>query len=442
MAPALWQSLVAMRICLVYDCLFPYTVGGAERWYRNLAERLAAEGHAVTYVTLRQWERGATLDLDPRVRVVTAGPRMALYTTGGRRRILPPLVFGAGVLWHLLRHGRRYEVVHTCAFPYFSLLSAALARALHRFALVVDWHEVWSATYWREYLGRAGGAVGETVQRLCARVPQRAFCFSRLHAARLRAEGLRSEPTVLEGEYAGSLATPSARSADPLVVFAGRLIPEKRVALAIAAFACAARRLPGLQGEFYGDGPEREALARAIVEHGVQDCARAPGFVDAAALDAALTRALCMLSTSSREGYGMVVVEASAHATPSVLVAGEDNAAVELVQEGDNGFVAAEADPETIAAAIVRVHEAGIALRERTAAWFAQNATRLSLESSLQVVLAGYRPHDSSARAGSRATSGAAESPGAAAGAGAAEPSSASDTPHDGGGPGRPSARA
>ena len=32
-----------MRICLVYDCLFPYTVGGAERWYRNLGERLGRE---------------------------------------------------------------------------------------------------------------------------------------------------------------------------------------------------------------------------------------------------------------------------------------------------------------------------------------------------------------------------------------------------------------
>jgi hypothetical protein len=79
-----------MRICLVYDCLFPYTVGGAERWYRNLAERLVSNGHEVTYVTLRQWDRGERLDLDERVKVVTAGPRMALYTAGGRRRILPP----------------------------------------------------------------------------------------------------------------------------------------------------------------------------------------------------------------------------------------------------------------------------------------------------------------------------------------------------------------
>ncbi|HUN78403.1 MAG TPA: glycosyltransferase [Solirubrobacteraceae bacterium] len=392
-----------MRICLVYDCLFPYTVGGAERWYRNLAERLAQEGHEVTYVTLRQWERpsqggilrrGARgrpdLDVDPRIEVVAVGPRMALYAEGGRRRILPPLVFGAGVLWHLLRHGRRYEVVHTCAFPYFSLLAAALARPLGGFGLVVDWHEVWSESYWRGYLGPVGGRVGQAVQELCARVPQRAFCFSRLHADRLRGESLRGEPTVLEGEYAGSLETPSPRAAEPVVVFAGRLIPEKRAPLAVAAFARAAARIEGLRGEFYGDGPEREALAAAIVEHGVAEVASAPGFVEAAVLERAMRRSLCMLSTSSREGYGMVVVEASAHAVPSVVVAGEDNAAVELVLDGVNGFVAANDDPETIAAAIVKVHEAGMALRESTARWFAENAERLSLESSLRQVLAGY----------------------------------------------------
>src|SRR5438477_631549 len=179
-----------MRVCVVYDCLFPYTIGGAERWYRNLAERLAGEGHEVSYLTLRQWPRGERPAIDG-VQVLSAGPRMALYTASGRRRILPPLVFGIGVLAHLVRHGRRYEVVHTCAFPYFSLLAASLARPRGRFRLIVDWFEVWSRAYWRSYLGRAGGRAGALVQRLCARVPQQAFCFSRLHAARLREEGLR-----------------------------------------------------------------------------------------------------------------------------------------------------------------------------------------------------------------------------------------------------------
>ena len=408
-----------MRVCLIYDCLFPYTVGGAERWYRNLAERLAQEGHEVTYLTLRQWEHGEEPRIDG-VRVVAVGPKLALYTTDGRRKIAPPLVFGLGVLWHLLRSRDRYDVVHTCSFPYFSLLAAAAARPLGRYGLVVDWHEVWSRAYWREYLGSIGGGIGYAVQLLCARLPQRAFCFSQLHARRLRAEGLRGEPTVLEGEYAGTLDTPTAHPAEPLVVFAGRLIPEKQAPLAVAAFALAARRIaasgprtesgqsgpersrgepepapagapdPTLRGEFYGDGPEREALERAIEQHGVGEIASAPGFVDASRIDEALTNAMCMLSTSRREGYGMVVIEAAARATPSVVVAGEDNAAVELVEEGVNGVVAPTADPEAIAAAIVKVHEAGMAMRESTAGWFAENAQRLSLESSLRAVLASY----------------------------------------------------
>ena len=66
-----------MHICLVYDLLFPYTIGGAERWYRSLAERLAAEGHRVTYLTLRHWPEGEVVEV-PGVEVVPVGPRLEL----------------------------------------------------------------------------------------------------------------------------------------------------------------------------------------------------------------------------------------------------------------------------------------------------------------------------------------------------------------------------
>jgi glycosyltransferase involved in cell wall biosynthesis len=379
-----------MRVCLVYDCLFPHTVGGAERWYRDLAERLAAEGHEVTYLTLRQWKRGERAQIDERVRVVTAGPHLALYTEDGRRRVLPPLVFGLGVLAHLLRHGRRYDVVHTCAFPYFSLLAAAAVRPLAGFALVVDWFEVWSRSYWREYLGGVGGRVGELVQRLCALVPQRTFCFSELHAERLREEGLRGPVTVLRGLYAGEASAAAPRAAKPVVLFAGRLIPEKQVTLAVAAMALAVARIDGLRGEFLGDGPERAALDAAIAAHRLQGVVEARGFTTTETVDAEMRSAMCLLLTSRREGYGLVVVEAAARATPSVVVAGEDNAATELIEEGVNGFVAEGPEPELIAAAIVRAHEAGIALRESTARWFAENAEQLSLETSLRKVLESY----------------------------------------------------
>jgi glycosyltransferase involved in cell wall biosynthesis len=379
-----------MRICVVYDCLYPYTVGGGERWYRNLAERLAAEGHEVSYVTLRQWKRREHPDLDERVRVVAAGPRMALYTAVGTRRILPPLVFGLGVFVHLLRKGRRYEVVHTGAFPYFSLLSAALLRPVMRFDLVVDWFELWSRSYWRDYLGGVRGRVGALVQRVCALIPQRAFCFSELHAERLREEGLRGPVTILRGLYAGTTEPITPRAADPVVLFAGRLIPEKQVTLGVAAMALAAQQIEGLRGEFLGDGPERAALDAAIAAHGLEAIISAPGFVDAETLDAEMRRALCMLLPSRREGYGMVVVEAAARGTPSIVVAGEDNAATELIIEGVNGTVAPRSEPRAIADAMMRVHKCGLALRESTGRWFAENVEQLSLESSLRTVLASY----------------------------------------------------
>lgn len=378
-----------MRICLVYDCLFPHTVGGAERWYRRLAERLSAAGHEVTYLTLRQWDRGEDPGLAG-VDVRAVGPRMKLYSGPGQRRILPPLVFGAGVLWHLLRHGRRYDVVHACAFPYFSLLAAALIRPLAGYRLAIDWFEVWSRTYWREYLGEGAGTIGWLVQRLCARVPQRAFCFSRLYASRLRAEGLRGEITMLAGAYEGPLQPGPIRDPTTRVVFAGRHIPEKGVPSIVPAIAAARRELPELGATILGDGPERSEVERCVAQLGLQDAITVTGFVATERVDAEIARALCLLLPSRREGYGLVVVEAASHGTPSVVVAGEDNAAVELIEEGVNGFVAASRSPDDLAAAIVAVHAAGPELRRSTRDWFATNAERVSLGRSLEIVLGVY----------------------------------------------------
>jgi glycosyltransferase involved in cell wall biosynthesis len=381
--------LAAVRVCIVYDCLFPYTVGGGERWYRNVAERLAREGHEVTYLTLRQWDRDVAPALDEPVRVVAVGPRMELYTASGRRRILPPLLFGAGVLAHLLRHGRRYEVLETSSFPYFSLLAAALVRPLMDYELIVDWFEVWSRAYWRSYLGPAG-RIGELVQRLCARVPQRAHCFSELHAARLRAEGLRGPVTVLRGLLAGDRPIEDPAPAQPLVLFAGRLIPEKRVGLAVEAIVLAARSVAGLRGVVLGDGPEREELRAAIERHGAGALVSVHGWAEPEVVESQMRAAMCLLLTSSREGYGLVVVEAATHGTPSVVVAGPDNAATELIEEGVNGTIAPDAEAAEIAAAIVRVHAAGFAMRQSTTAWVRSHREQLSLESSLRVVLAPY----------------------------------------------------
>jgi glycosyltransferase involved in cell wall biosynthesis len=380
-----------MRICLIYDCLFPYTIGGGERWYRELGERLAADGHDVTYLTLRQWDRSERPSAGAGVRVVTVGPRMRLYV-GGRRRILPPLVFGLGVLWHLLRHARRYDVVHTCSFPFFSLLAAAALRPVGRYALVVDWFEVWTLEYWREYLGRGAGRVGWLVQRLCAAIPQQALCLAHKHARRLVAEGLRSEPVVIRRGLYGAPPDPALRrAADPLVVFIGRLIPEKQAESVVPAVALARERVPGLRGLILGDGPEHARILQTIAGLGPDAPVSAPGFVPDDELTAALASALCLILPTRREGLGTVVLEAAALGVPSVVVEGPDNGATELIEPGCNGFIAPSASAADLAAAFEAVHSGGQRMRAQTVAWYEAHAPEMSLDSVVEAVLSSYR---------------------------------------------------
>ena len=373
-----------MRIAIVYDCLYPHTVGGAERWYRTLAEHLS-ESREVVYLTRLQWNGaegpGTTFET---VAVAPGGP---LYTESGRRRVWPPIRFGIGVFWHLLRHGRRYDVVHSNAFPYFSLIGAWLAlRVLRRRALLVaDWFELWSREYWISYLGAIGGRIGYSVQRLCVRLPARSFVFSDLHRRRLLAQGHRAPLVRLTGlqDTDGSPETGAVGSREPLLVFAGRHIPEKRVPLVPDTVAAAREAVPGLRGLILGDGPERERTIARVRELGIEDAIDVPGKVSTAQVNEAIGRGACLILPSQREGYGMVVVEAAARGTPAVVVADADNAATELIEPDVNGVIARSADVRDLAAAVVRVIERGEALRRSTHEWFCHHRAELSIRSSL-----------------------------------------------------------
>ena len=368
-----------MHVCIVYDCLFPWTIGGAERVYRQLAERHAAAGHTVTYLTLQQWDKDQAPDL-PGVSVIAVGPRLALYHDG-KRRIAPPLVFGLGVFWHLLRHGRRYDLVHGASFPFFSLLAAAALQPLGRYRLAVDWIEVWTLDYWRHYLGPIGGRLGWLVQRLCAAVPQVPFAFSRRHAQRAEALGV-GPVTVLDGQYAGGSFAPQPAACPPIVLYAGRMIPEKRVGLLVAALGQLMRADPALRAVLVGRGPELAAVQQQVAQLGLTERIALPGFVSTEALEHWQATAAVIVQPSEREGYGMVVVEAAARGVPVVLVAGDDNSAVELVENGINGFIASAPDPEALADAIGRALQGGTGLRDTVATWYGANRERLSFGGS------------------------------------------------------------
>ena len=76
--------------------------------------------------------------------------------------------------------------------------------------------------------------------------------------------------------------------------------------------------------------------------------------------------------------------------TPSVVVSGAENAAVELVSDGVNGVVAEHSTAESIGKAIVDAVRGGPSLRESTVAWFVEHAASLRIERSLEAVTRAY----------------------------------------------------
>lgn len=387
------EAATPTSVAIVYDCIYPQTRGGAERWYRNLADRLdGGDDCEVTYLTRRQWgDEGPGTGF----RTVAVSGASELYGPDGNRRILPPVRFGLGVFLHLLRHARRYEVVHTASFPYFSVLGAWLALKLRRShaRLVVDWHEYWGPEYWRRYLGPFAGRVANLIERICLRLPDRSIAFSQLVAGRLKEAGHRAPLTVLTGEFAEPDASvaPIAEPPDPPVLVAvGRQIKEKRLDLLLEAMPALLRDHPGLRARVIGDGPEAERLGELAEQLGIAHSISFERGLSDEDVSEAMRTASCLVHPSEREGYGLVLIEAASLGTPVVAVPAPQNAATELVEEGSNGFVAEGGTAAELAAAVSKALVAGAELRVSTAAWYSRNREGLSIESSIAPVLAAY----------------------------------------------------
>ena len=180
------------------------------------------------------------------------------------------------------------------------------------------------------------------------------------------------------------------RPAQARAVFAGRMIPEKHAPAVVPAVMAARERLPELRATIFGAGPELDDVRTAIAAAGAGGVIDAPGFVEQDVLDDTLAVAACLVLPSTREGYGLIVVEAASMGVPSVLVAAPDNASTEHIVAGVNGFVCPDLSPAALADGIVAAVQGGAALRQSTADWFAAHAQALSIDTALAQVLERY----------------------------------------------------
>lgn len=248
------------------------------------------------------------------------------------------MVFPAAVVAELSgRQGERDGLVEIWnGVPFMSPLWArgpkiTLLHHVHRdmWRLVLD-----------EKLGRAGEIFESKVAPIFyRRVPVLTLSESSRHELieflHLRPDHVHVVPPGIDPRF-----TPGdePKSATPLIVSVGRLMPAKRFDELIRVAADVRTRVPGLELVIVGDGYDRPPLTELIADLDASEWVRLVGRVSDDELLSLYRRAWAVTSASIAEGWGMTLTEAAACGTPAVAtrIAGH----LDAVAEGRSGLLA------------------------------------------------------------------------------------------------------
>ena len=129
-----------MKIAYIYDAVYPWVKGGAEKRIYEISRRLAARGHVVQCYGMKWWPGDDTIQRDG-VQLHGICSPVPLYSNG-RRSIGEAVRFASRVL--SLRAD--VDMVDCQNFPYLSCFSARLLSGRRGPRLFITWHEVWENT--------------------------------------------------------------------------------------------------------------------------------------------------------------------------------------------------------------------------------------------------------------------------------------------------------
>lgn len=198
-----------------------------------------------------------------------------------------------------------------------------------------------------------------------ARFTDRVICCTAREVAEYLAAGIgRPEqyaviPNGLDGETYARQATPPAQTRAALalpsesrpVVCAGRLVKVKGHTFLLQAWPSVLKHEPRALLLLAGDGPDEDPLRAQAAALGLAGSVKFLGFrQDIASLIAC---AEVLVLPSLNEGFGMVLVEAMAMGKP--VVASAVGGVPEVVLDGRTGLLVPPANPEALAAAILRL---------------------------------------------------------------------------------------
>jgi glycosyltransferase involved in cell wall biosynthesis len=340
-----------LRILFLYPTIFPDLIGGVEQRNFELASALARRGHEVTLAGLLYAPRPAT----PLLRFLGIGRLENIYNQAGKRSTHQALRFAARVPTLSLRD---YDLVETANIPYVHLLPLAASCRLAGKPLLVTWYEYWDR-YWYGYVGRLRAPAYQLVEWMTAQLGTGVTTTSRLTRDRLARRRLRGSVEVIPcGIHVTAVRAAAAemtRGDGAPLVFAGRLLADKRLEMLLQALTRVAPHLPGPLLTLFGVGPDRERLTRIAAELGLADRVVFRGQVeDNVEVWRGFGRARLAVQPSEHEGFGLFPLEAMAAGLPVLYCQSSESALGELVRDGEEG-VCAPAHPEGLAAAVLRL---------------------------------------------------------------------------------------
>ncbi|MFO0691398.1 MAG: glycosyltransferase family 4 protein [Myxococcota bacterium] len=308
--------------------------GGAEVHVERLFGRLAARGHRVVLLSTG-FPGGARLASREGIEIVRGGPLPAYYA------MLPARVAAAG------RRGE-FDVVVECLnkLPFYSPLyagSPVLALCHHLFGEVAFDQAPWP-------IAAAVFAAERGIPWAYHDVDFLAISQSTrddLVARGIRPERIRISPPGIDRP---ALVVDPDAPRRPIVAYLGRLEAYKHVEILLEAAARLVPVVPALEVLVIGRGADQPRLVALARRLGLAERTRFTGFVPDAERDRLLASAAACVFPSSKEGFGLTVVEANALATP--VVARDAPGLRDSIRDEETGRLVTGGDPADYARAL------------------------------------------------------------------------------------------
>ncbi len=372
------------RIAIVADAVYPWNKGGKEKRIYEITKRLAARGYLVT-VYCMQWWKGEREIVREDVTYHAISAYHPLYA-GSRRSFTQAMFFALSCLRLL---GAEFDVVDVDQVPHLVLFTMRLVCLLKRKKMFATWLEVWGEKYWKGYVGTFRGEIAYHIEKISAKLPDIIVSISARTTEGLRTilgreNGVFTVPIGIDVEPILRIP-PDARSSD--IVYAGRLLAHKNVDVLLGAVSILKKSHPEISLMIVGDGPEKENLERLALELGIQGNVLFLGFLeDHDTLYGLMKASKVFVTPSTREGFGIVVIEANACGLPAIAVTHDQNAAGDLVTPNENGVLCMMLGKQGLADAIGKL----LSTRNEPDR-YVQYAKRYDWDSIIQKIESVYR---------------------------------------------------